>query len=143
MMKGALILLLLASTINLQAQPLKAKSSTIQTKTEQKMDISKIINPQVKQAIEALQNNDKNAWFSFFTKDAVFTDDDRTMDFASFFDNAFKHKEKFLTIDKVENNGKDIFGNFFAGQWGTFKVYFKFHQQADGKFNRLDIGQSK
>lgn len=143
MMKGALILLLLASTINLQAQPLKAKSSTIQTKTEQKMDISKIINPQVKQAIEALQNNDKNAWFSFFTKDAVFTDDGRTMDFASFFDNAFKHKEKFLTIDKVENNGKDIFGNFFAGQWGTFKVYFKFHQQADGKLNRLDIGQSK
>lgn len=143
MMKGALILLLLASTISLQAQPLKAKSSTIQTKTEQKMDISKIINPQVKQAIEALQNNDKKAWFSFFTNDAVFTDDDRTMDFASFFDNAFKHKEKFLTIDKVENNGKDIFGNFFAGQWGTFKVYFKFHQQADGKFNRLDIGQSK
>lgn len=141
MMKGALILLLLASTISLHAQP--SKSSTIQTKTEQKMDISKITNPQVKQAIEALQNNDKNAWFSFFTKDAVFTDDDRTMDFASFFDNAFKHKEKFLTIDKVENNGKDIFGNFFAGQWGTFMVYFKFHQQADGKFNRLDIGQSK
>ena len=143
MMKGALILLLLASTISLQAQPLKAKSSTILTKTKQKMDISKITNPQVKQAIEALQNNDKKAWFSFFTKDAVFTDDGRTMDFASFFDNAFKHKEKFLTIDKVENNGKDIFGNFFAGQWGTFMVYFKFHQQADGKFNRLDIGQSK
>lgn len=141
MMKGALILLLLASTISLHAQP--SKSSTIQTKTEQKMDISKIINPQVKQAIEALQNNDKKAWFSFFTNDAVFTDDDRTMDFTSFFDNAFKHKEKFLTIDKVENNGKDIFGNFFAGQWGTFMVYFKFHQQADGKFNRLDIGQSK
>lgn len=143
MMKGALILLLLASTISLQAQPLKAKSSTIQTKTEQRMDISKITNPQVKQAIEALQNNDKNAWFSFFTNDAVFTDDGRIMDFTSFFDNAFKHKEKFLTIDKVENNGKDIFGNFFAGQWGTFKVYFKFHQQADGKLNRLDIGQSK
>ncbi|MBW7846074.1 MAG: hypothetical protein H3C45_10630 [Bacteroidia bacterium] len=142
-MKGALILLLLASTISLQAQPLKAKSSTIQTKTEQRMDISKITNPQVKQAIEALQNNDKNAWFSFFTNDAVFTDDGRIMDFTSFFDNAFKHKEKFLTIDKVENNGKDIFGNFFAGQWGTFKVYFKFHQQADGKLNRLDIGQSK
>ncbi len=141
MMKGALILLLLASTISLQAQP--SKSSTIQTKTEQKMDISKITNPQVKQAIEALQNNDKKAWFSFFTKDAVFTDDGRIMDFTSFFDNAFKHKEKFLTIDKVENNGKDIFGNFFAGQWGTFKVYFKFHQQADGKLNRLDIGQSK
>ncbi len=143
MIKEILILLLFALTLSLHAQTSKTKTSSTQTKTDQKMDISKITNPQVKQAIEALQNNDKNAWFSFFTKDAVFTDDGKTMNFTSFFDNAFKHKEKFLTIDKVENNGKDILGNFFAGQWGTFKVYFKFHQQADGKFNRLEIGQSK
>ena len=52
------------------------------------------------------------------------------------------YQEKFLDIDKVENEGKDIYGNFYAGQWGTFRVYFRFHQNTDGKFTRLDIGQS-
>ena len=112
-------------------------------KTENKMDISKISNEHARKAIEALQANDKNAWYSYFTDDAVFTDDGRTLDLKSFFDNAFDKKEKFLSIDKVENDGKDIYGNFYAGQWGTFRVFFKFHINADGKINRLDIGQAR
>lgn len=105
------------------------------------MDLSKISNENVRKAIEALQANDKNAWYSYFTNDAAFTDDGRTLNFKSFFDNAFDKKEKFLNIDRIENEGKDIYGNFYAGQWGTFRVYFKFHQSTGGKFNRLDIGQ--
>lgn len=118
------------------------KNNSKITKIETKMDISTITNENVKKAIEALQNNDKKAWYSYFTNDAKFTDDGRNLDFKSFFDNAFDKKEKFLDIDKVENEGKDIYGNFYAGQWGTFRVYFKFHQNTDGKFTRLDIGQS-
>ncbi|MBX3242212.1 MAG: nuclear transport factor 2 family protein [Chitinophagaceae bacterium] len=106
------------------------------------MDLSKISNKNVRQAIEALQANDKKAWYSYFTEDAIFTDDGRTLNFRSFFDNAFDKKEKFLDIGKIENEGKDIYGNFYAGQWGTFRVFFKFHQDADGKFDRLDIGQT-
>lgn len=106
------------------------------------MDLTKITNENVKKAIEALQVNDKNTWYSCFTSDAVFTDDGRSMNFKSFFDNAFDKKEKFLDIDKVENAGNDIYGKFYAGQWGTFRVYFKFHQTADGRFHRLDIGQA-
>lgn len=108
-----------------------------------KMDFSKIPNNQVKQALQALEDNNKEAWFALFTSNSKFTDDGRTMDFKSFFDNAFSKKEKFLTIEKIENDGKDITGNFYAGQWGTFKVFFKFHQNADGKFHQLDIGQAK
>lgn len=106
------------------------------------MDLSKISNQNVKKAIEALQASDKNAWYSYFTENATFTDDGRTMDFKSFFDNAFAKKEKFIEIDTVENEGKDLYGKFYAGQWGTFRVYFKFHQNSDGKFTRLDIGQA-
>lgn len=116
-------------------------SNNNNNKTEDTMDLSKISNEKVRKAIEALQASDKNAWYAFFTNDAVFTDDGNTLDFKSFFDNAFSQKEKFLAIDKAENEGKDIYGDFYAGQWGTFKVYFKFHQNTDGKFNRIDIGQ--
>lgn len=145
MMKRTALLLFLTLTLSACAQKTQHSPTQSITKTEKttpNMELSKITNPKVKQAIEALQAHDKTTWYTFFTDDAVFTDDGRTLDFKSFFDNAFKHKEKFLTIEKVENDGKDIYGNFYAGQWGTFKVFFKFHQQADGKFNRLDIGQA-
>ncbi len=104
------------------------------------MDLSKITNEKVKHAIEALQTGDQN-WYSFFTESPVMTDDGNTVNFKSFFGKALG-TEKFLSIDKVENDGKDVWGSFKAGQWGTFKVFFKFHQTVEGKFDRLDIGQA-
>jgi hypothetical protein len=41
----------------------------------------------------------------------------------------------------VENEGKAVYGSFYAGQWGTFNVYFRFQEATGGKFDRLDIGQ--
>jgi len=76
------------------------------------MDLSKITNSTVKSAVEALQSGDKS-WYSFFTENPTMTDDGNKVDFKSFFSKAL-HEEKFLTIDKVENDGKDITGNFKA-----------------------------
>lgn len=104
------------------------------------MDLSKISNTTVKKAIEALQAGDKS-WYTFFIDKPVMTDDGNTVDFKNFFAKALG-QEKFVSIDKVENEGKDIYGNFKAGSWGTFKVFFKFHLNAEGKFDRLDIGQA-
>lgn len=104
------------------------------------MNMEKITNESVRKAIEALQAGDKS-WYNFFTDQVKMTDDGRTIDFKQFFAGALG-KEKFVTIDKVENDGKDIYGPFKAGSYGTFKVFFKFHQNADGKFDRLDIGQA-
>lgn len=110
-------------------------------KTRQKMDLSRITNEKVKQAIQALQAGDKS-WYTFFTDNPVMTDDGNKVDFKTFFAKALGN-EKFLSIDKVENDGKDVYGSFKTGQWGTFNVFFKFHLNADGRFDRLDIGQPK
>ena len=110
-------------------------------KIDQKMDISKITNPKVRQAVEAWQNGDNKTFLSFFTANPQLTDDGSPRDFSDFVKNACGN-EKFLTIDKVENEGKDVYGNFHAGQWGTFRTFFKFHQNIEGKFDRLDIGQA-
>ena len=104
------------------------------------MDLSKITNNQVKDAIEALQSGNKS-WYSYFIENPEMTDDGRKVEFKSFFAKALGD-EKFLSIDKVEDEGKTVYGNFKAGQWGTFRVFFKFHQNADGKFEKLDIGQA-
>lgn len=106
------------------------------------MDLSNIANQHVRKAIEALQSNNLTDWYACFTTDAVFTDDGQSRDFKAFFDNAFAKGEKFLAIDRIEDDGKSLYGNFYAGQWGTFRVFFKFQENADGMFNRLDIGQT-
>nr|WP_199161896.1 hypothetical protein [Elizabethkingia sp. ASV34] len=104
------------------------------------MDLSKITNNQVKDAIEALQNGNKS-WYSYFIENPEMTDDGHKVEFKSFFAKALGN-EKFLSIDRVEDEGKTLYGNFKAGQWGTFHVFFKFHESATGKFERLDIGQA-
>ena len=107
------------------------------------MDLLNISNVNVRSAIQALQDNNIAKWYNHFTENSIFTDDGRTLDFKKFFDNAFNKKEKFLEIATIENKGMTIYGNFYAGQWGTFRVYFKFHENNEGKFDRLDIGQTK
>lgn len=106
------------------------------------MNISSITNTTVRAAIQALQEHRLDDWYALFSENPVFTDDGNTLHFTSFFDNAFEKKEKFLSISKVENEGKTLYGRFFAGQWGTFDVFFKFHLNNEGKINRLDIGQT-
>lgn len=145
-MKAKLLIIIFAFSVSLSAcgQTTQNKNQTSSNKnTENNMDFSKLTNPTVKSAIEALQANDLKVWYSYFANDAVFTDDGRTLGFKSFFDNAFDKKEKFISIDKVENDGKNIYGNFYAGQWGTFTVFFKFTVNEEGKISRLDIGQGK
>ena len=116
------------------------KNLTIK-KTQQTMDLSKITNPTVNAAMTAWQNGDSKTFLSYFTANPTMTDDGNPRSFQGFVKEACG-EEKFLTIDSVGNDGKDITGNFKAGKWVTFKVFFRFNQNADGKFDRLDIGQA-
>ncbi|MDJ1484951.1 hypothetical protein QNI16_30910 [Cytophagaceae bacterium YF14B1] len=106
------------------------------------MNTDKLTNTIVRKAIEALQTGDKMAWFPLFTEQAELFDDGHSLNFKNFFEQALGH-ERFTSIDKVENNGLDIYGKFHSDQWGDFKTYFKFRINADGKINRLDIGQAQ
>lgn len=119
----------------------KKHNTQTQHSKHQNMDLSTITDSSVKQAIEALQAGNKK-WYNYFTENPAMTDDGNPVDFKSFFSNALG-KESFLSIERVENNGQNIYGNFKAGQWGTFPVFFKFHKNTEGKFDRLDIGQAR
>ncbi|MCT3897582.1 hypothetical protein HZQ13_05670 [Elizabethkingia anophelis] len=144
MMKTLPMITVLALSLSLivcgQNKNQKSETKTIQKNN--KMDTSKLTNEIVKQAFEAWQSGDSKTFLSFFTAEATMTDDGSPRNFQGFVKEACGI-EIFLTIDTVGNDGKDIKGNFKAGHWGTFPVFFKFHQNADGKFDRLDIGQAK
>lgn len=105
------------------------------------MNLEKLTNPIVKKAIEALQKGDNETWSSMFTTDARLYDDGSSRDLQAFNRKAVGH-ERFTSIDKVENDGKIIYGRFHSDQWGDFKTYFKFHLSPEGKISRLEIGQA-
>jgi len=105
------------------------------------MDISKIKNKTVKKAYEAWQNGDKKAFLSHFTSNPKLLDDGEPRDFDKFVNDACG-VERFTEIEKVEDNGKAIYGPFHTESWGDFNCYFKFNLNADDKIETLEIGNT-
>jgi hypothetical protein len=101
-----------------------------------------LTNPTVKAAIEALQKGDRTAWSALFEPDARFYDDGAPRSLEKFTREALG-RERFTSIDRVENNGLDLVGAFHSEQWGDFRTYFKFQLTPSGKIKRLDIGQAQ
>lgn len=76
-----------------------------------------------------------------FSNKVELYDDGNKRDFTKFSKDALGH-EYFTNIDKVENNGLDIYGRFHSDKWGDFKTLFRFSINEEKKINRLDIGQA-
>lgn len=130
-----------AISLSACGQTTTSKTETKTIQKNNKMDTSKLTNEIVKKVIDAWQNGDSKTFLSFFTADAKLYDDGNTRNFQNFVKDACGH-ERFTSIESVKNDGKDITGNFHTESWGDFKTYFHFTIDADGKINRLDIGQA-
>jgi hypothetical protein len=121
---------------------LSANLLSLKTRSEpMAIDLTKLSNVKVRAAIIALQKGDEKTWFSLFAAEVAFYDDGNQMRFNNFFKKALGH-EHFTSIDKVENNGLEVYGHFHSDQWGDFKTCFKFQVNKEGKIARLDIGQA-
>ncbi len=106
------------------------------------MDTGKLTNATARAAFEAWQKGDAKSFLLLFTTDATLYDDGNPRNFQRFIKDACG-QERFTSIEKVENNGLDIYGRFHTESWGDFNTYFKFHINTEGKIDRLDIGQAK
>ena len=101
-----------------------------------------LTNPTVKAAIEALQHGDAQAWSALFERNAKLYDDGSPRSLEKFTREALGH-ERFTSIERVENDGLDLVGEFHSDQWGDFRTYFRFRLSAAGRIERLDIGQAE
>ncbi|HMF73246.1 MAG TPA: hypothetical protein VK616_17320 [Flavitalea sp.] len=106
------------------------------------IDLTQLKNTTVRLAIEALQEGNKEKWFGLFETNATLFDDGRQISFRPFFQTALG-RERFTSIDKIENNGLHVFGHFHSDQWGDFKTFFKFHITQSNRITKLEIGQAK
>ena len=105
------------------------------------MKTSVLTNRIVKAAIEALENGDRNTWSALFEPDAELYDDGSPRSLEEFNRDALGH-ERFISIDRVENNGLNLIGAFHSDRWGDFQTCFRFQVSPGGKINRLEIGQA-
>lgn len=67
--------------------------------------------------IEALQAGGKTAWLALFAVDARLTDDGSPRSFTGFSEDVLG-PERFASIDRVDNNGLDVYGSFRSDRWG-------------------------
>ena len=107
----------------------------------QTMKSNIIQNQIVRQAFDAWQKADTDLWLSLFTNNAELFDDENPRDFYKFSTEAIGH-ERFLSIDKIEEDGTRIYGHFHSDTWGDFKTYFHFHIDSQGRIYKLNIGQA-
>ncbi len=112
------------------------------TSTDKPVITDALTNATVKAAIEALQQGDRKAWSALFESDAKLYDDGAPRSLEKFTRDALGH-ERFTSIERVENNGLDLTGEFHSEQWGDFRTYFRFQISPVGKIKRLDVGQVK
>ncbi|MCW5877319.1 MAG: hypothetical protein KIS80_00455 [Anaerolineales bacterium] len=105
------------------------------------METPQLGHPSIQAAFEALQAGDKAAWFAQFSADAELLDDGQPLAFRPFFENAIGH-ERFVSIDAVSLDGHELIGTIETEQWGSFKAYFRFSLNAEGKLNKLEIGRA-
>lgn len=105
------------------------------------MDKLGLAHPKVREAIAAFQEARGADWAAAFAPGAELFDDGSPRDFAHFSREALGH-ERFTAIETVEDGGLGVIGRFHSDQWGDFRTYFRFRLGADGRFDRLEIGQA-
>ena len=103
---------------------------------------SRLTNPTAKAAIEALQKGDRTAWSALFEPHAELFDDGAPRSLEKFTAEALGH-ERFTSIDRVDDGGLEVVGEFHSDEWGDFRSYFRFRLAPSGKIARLEIGQAK
>jgi hypothetical protein len=96
----------------------------------------------VKAAVEAFQSADRAAWKRLFAPRADLYDDGCPRSLERFTREALG-RDRFLSIDRIANDGLYIEGDFSSVQSGNFRIYFNFELNDSGKIRRLDIGRAE
>lgn len=99
--------------------------------------------PLVQKAIIALNEQDTKTWYSLFTENTTFSDDGRKIDFKNWCDRELFGNSKcsVIRIDKVKNNGLNVYCLFHSDNYGDFKTFMNFKTNGE-KFVSLDVGQT-
>ncbi|WP_394845508.1 hypothetical protein LZC95_51810 [Pendulispora brunnea] len=103
--------------------------------------MSKLTNPIVRAAMEALGSGDRAAWYALFEPHAELFDAGSPWNLEEFTNHAVGY-ERLLSIAHVKNDGLDVVGEIYSEFWGSFRTYFHFRISPAGRIARLDVGHT-
>lgn len=98
------------------------------------------VHPTVRAAISAFQAGDKLGWLTCFTAGAKLFDNGKRRSVFNFTRDNIGTMQ-FTSIDRVDNDGRDVYGTLRVRDEGNVHAYFKFRLDAAAMCSRLDIGR--
>ena len=104
------------------------------------IDSGVYLHPTVRTAVAALQAGDKLAWLTCFTAGAKLFDNGKRKNLFHFTRNSLG-SIRFTDIERVNNDGRDIYGLLRIGDEENIHAYFKFRLDAAAMCSRLDVGR--
>lgn len=98
------------------------------------------VHPTVRTAVSALQAGDKLGWLTCFTAGAKLFDNGKRRSLFNFTRDNIGLMQ-FNDIERVDNDGRDVYGMLQFREEESFRAYFKFRLDAAAMCSRLDIGR--
>jgi len=98
------------------------------------------VHPTVRTAIDALQAGDRLAWLTCFTAGAKLFDNGKRKSLFNFTRNHIGSMQ-FTSVDRIDNDGREVYGVLQIRDEENVHVYFKFRLDAAAMCSRLDIGR--
>lgn len=100
------------------------------------------LHPTVRTAISALQAGDRLNWLTCFTAGAKLFDNGKRKSLFNFTRDHIGSMH-FISIERVDNDGRDVYGVLKVREEENIRAYFKFRLDAAAMCSRLDVGRQE
>jgi len=101
------------------------------------MKIEELANPVVRAMVTAMNDGDRNTFFSVFAPSAELTDDGNPEPLTEWVDREIFHARGSLYVESEDHGGLELTGRFESDQWDMLTVW-RF-EIVNGRIQRLDV----
>ena len=97
--------------------------------------------PAVRALVDAINANDRAAFFAALTPDATMSDDGTDRDLAEWVDREIFGVNGHIELASASDGGRTLIANYRNDTWGAMRTRWRFTVR-DGKVARFDTGQA-
>ena len=97
--------------------------------------------PAVAALLDAINANDRTAFFAALTPDATMSDDGTDRDLTEWVDREIFGVNGHIEVESASDGGRTLIANYRNDTWGVMRTRWHFTVR-DGKIARFDTGQA-
>lgn len=100
-----------------------------------------ITDPAVRALLDAINANDRTAFFAALTPDATMSDDGTDRDLTEWVDREIFGVNGHIEVESASDGGRSLIADYRNDTWGAMRTRWQFTVR-DGKIARFDTGQA-